>query len=296
MTLGKANNETEISIKDAYMQYTGFDGVKIKIGNVLFPFSREQLTSSKKQQLVERTFVGDHNYGTPGRNLGLHASGHNGDKKITWAASVSQASIDPSSSKLDFDSPVNKNDDFNEGWIFGGRVDFHPFGRLKLSQGDFKSDMKATIGIAAFNWSNDGDIEDQTAASNDISDVTGYELSAGFRISGVSIDAQYNRFSADTADANRTAGLYKNGSTDLENWAIEGGYMAIPKKLELVLGYQSQDADNYAEEWNRTSVGVNWFIHKHDIKLQTSYRKGENIEGVKGKDENELFVQAQYVF
>ncbi|MEE9342564.1 MAG: porin [Gammaproteobacteria bacterium] len=294
--LGKANNENEISIKDAYMEYTGFDGIKIKIGNASFPFSRELLSSSKKQQLVERTFVGNHNYGTPSRNLGIHVSGHNTDKKITWGAAISQAAIDPSSSKLDFDSPVNAKDDFNEGWIFGGRVDFHPFGRLKFSQGDFKGDMKATIGLAAFTWSNDGDFEDKTAGSNDISDVTGFELSGAFRANGFSVDTQYNRFSADTSDVIRTSGLYENGSTDLESRAVEGGYMVMPGKLELVLGYQLQDADNYAEEWARTSVGINWFIHQHDIKLQTSYRLNDNMKGVKGNDENELFVQAQYVF
>ena len=56
------------------------------------------------------------------------------------------------------------------------------------------------------------------------------------------------------------------------------------------------DADNYDEVWTRTSFGANYFIHKNDVKLQASYRIGSNLNGVKDNDENELFVQAQYVF
>ena len=37
-------------------------------------------------------------------------------------------------------------------------------------------------------------------------------------------------------------------------------------------GYESQDADNYAEAWNRTSLGANYFFSKnHDIKLQATF-------------------------
>ncbi len=63
--------------------------------------------------------------------------------------------------------PSTANDDFNEGWIVGGRVDFHPFGALKFSQGGFSGKQKATIGIAAFNWSNDGDNNDPTRSKPD---------------------------------------------------------------------------------------------------------------------------------
>ncbi|MEC4684969.1 MAG: porin [Nitrospirota bacterium] len=300
--MGKAEGDNEIAIKDAYMQYKGFPNIKIAVGNKNFPFSREFLTSSKKQQLVERTFVGDHNYGTPDRNVGVHLTGHNNDKKLTYGFSVASASIDPDANKLDFDTPVNRNADFNEGWIVGGRLDYHPFGNLKFAQGDFKRKTKATIGVAVFTWNNDDDNNTYIAAPDedekkfDVDKVTGFELSGAFRSSGLSVDAEYNLFKADTVDANVTKGIYKNGSTDLKNYSIEGGYMIVPDKLEIVAAYQAQDADNYADVWTRTSVGTNWFIQKHDIKMQLTYRMGKNLKGVSNDDENELFLQAQYVF
>jgi hypothetical protein len=70
----------------------------------------------------------------------------------------------------------------------------------------------------------------------------------------------------------------------------------IGQTIELVAGYQTQDADGYATAWNRTSIGANWHINKHDIKFQLSYRMGENLDGVENNDEDELFLQTQFVF
>ena len=295
--MGKAEGENEIAVKDAYFQYKGMTNAKLTIGNANFPFSREFLTSSKYQQLVERTFVGDHNYGTPDRNVGIHMTGNTESKKVTWGASGTIASIDPDNKKLDFDTPVNRNDDFNDGFMIGGRVDFHPFGKLKFSQGDFSGKTKATIGVAAFSWGNDGDNNTYAPGDSkaDVDSVTGVEVSGAFRSSGFSVDAQYNTFDADTVLAGITDGIYKNGTTTLTNAAIEGGYM-INNTIEIVAGYQTQDADGYATAWNRTSVGANWFINKHDTKVQLTYRMGENLDGVENADEDEVFLQTQFVF
>ncbi len=304
--LGKSSNDNEIVIKSAYMQYTGIENVKVTVGNSHTPFSRETLTSSKKQQLVERTFVGDHNYGSPDRNLGIHVKGTTSDKKIGWAVSAASASIDPDDDKLDFDTPVNKSDDWNEGWLAGARLDFHPLGHLAMAQGDFKRDeTKATISVAAFSWNNDDDNNTHTDATTglddgkgkpDVDTVTGYEISGALRTAGISIDAQYNSFDVDLKDSSVTAGMYKDGSSNLTSLAIEGGYMIIPSKLEVVAGYEVQDADNYKTEWTRSSVGANYFIKKYDIKVQATYRIGEGIKGKKDNDLNEFFAQAQYVF
>ena len=200
--------------------------------------------------------------------------------------------------KLDFDTPVNRNEDFNDGFMIGGRIDFHPFGKLKFAQGDFAGKTKATIGVAAYQWDNDSDNNTYlpTATTKaDVDSVTGLEISGAFRTAGFSIDAQYNSFDADTVENRFNGGLYKNGSTTLTNAAVEGGYM-INNTIEIVAAYQTQDADGYATSWDRTSAGVNWFINKHDTKVQLSYRMGENLNGVEDANEDEVFLQTQFVF
>ncbi len=303
--MGKASGDNEIDLKDAYLQYKGFENMKIIVGNYSFPFSREWLTSVKYHQLVERTFAGDHNYGAPARQLGVHLTGETLSKKITYRASVASACIDPDVKKLDFDTPANFVDDWNQGWILGGRIDFHPLGQIKFSQADFSRKALAVVGISAFTWNNDDDNNTYTdldtgisesISKADVDSVTGFEISAGVRGGGFSADAEYNTFNVDTVDAAFNGGLFESGETRLTTWVVEGGYMIMPGRLEVVAGYQSMDADSYDEEWTRSSIGLNWYIKGHDIKLVSTYRMGKNLNGKTDKDVNELFLQAQYVF
>jgi phosphate-selective porin len=303
--MGKASGDDEVNLKDAYLQYSGFDGIKISVGNRSFPFSREWLTSIKYQQLVERTFVGDHNYGAPARQLGVHLAGEMPGRKITYGASVASACIDPDATRLDFDTAANVADDWNQGWMVGGRVDFHPWGQVKFSQGDFSGKPLAAIGIAAFSWRNDDDNNTYTDASTDratsekkadVKSVAGFEISTAVRGGGLSVDAEYNIFTVDAVDETFSGGLFENGETRLTTWSVEGGYMIMPGRLELAAGYQSMDADTYSDPWTRTSVGVNWFVKGHDIKFVSTYRMGKRLNGKAGNDVDELFLQAQYVF
>jgi hypothetical protein len=292
--MGKASGDNEVSVKETWMQYSGWNNMTLKIGNSSFPFSREFMTPYTKQQLVERTFVGDLNYGTPDKNVGLHLRGQNGDKKLTYRASASIGSVQSDSAKLRFNTPVNDLTGYTDGYMIGGRIDYHPLGFVKFMQGDFSGTTRFTIGAAAYAWNNDGDIV-TTSPAEDVDSITALEISGAFRSHGFSIDAQYNNFDSELVDATQTGGLYRNGKTTLNNAAIEGGYM-FGNKIELVAGYQSQDADNYASSWNRTSVGANWFIKGNDIKVQLTYRIGENLDGVSGKDKDEIFLQTQFDF
>ena len=292
--IGKAKADNELSVKESWMQYSDSKTFKMRIGNSSFPFSREFMTPFAKQQMVERTFVGDLNYGTPDKNTGLHFYGNNNDKSITWRASTVIALMEPNDKKLRFGTPVNKPANYNEGFMIGGRVDYHPLGYLPFSQGDFSGKTRATIGVAAYSWRNDNDslVNDATVGA-DIDSVTAFEISGAYRGAGMSVDWQFNRFEAETVQAGVNDGLYRNSQTTLTNAAIEGGYM-LNNKLELVAAVQVQDADGYATQWKRTSVGANWFINNIDTKIALTWRQGKNLDGVANKDKDELFLQAQF--
>jgi len=187
------------------------------------------------------------------------------------------------------------DDDFLQGDMAGARAEIFPLGYFKPSQGDFKGDVKCAFAVAGFTWVND---EDQNTGNvtQDVDNVTGFEVSAAFRAAGFSLDAEYNSIQAELNDASVTDGIYMNGESTIETYAVEGGFMVWPETVELVAGYQSMDADNYETAWTRTSVGLNYYVKKHDIKYQLTYRMGENVDGENGVEEDELFVQAQYVF
>jgi len=289
--LGKSKNE----VKDNYIEYKGYDKIKLRIGNSVVPYSSEQLTSSKYQQLIERTFVGNHNFGSPDRGVGIFL--YSKSDKISWDSSITNQAQDPSNWKLDFDTPIsqNKGSDWSEGWMVASRVGFHPFGVVKMSQGDLNGSMQLAFFLSGFSWSNDGDNLDSTR-QDDVDSVSGLEVSSLFRKGGLSLDLQYNSFNSDLVDRGVSKGLYLNSSTELNSWAIEGGYMIVASKFELVLGLQSQNADGYASDWERRSVGLNYYVDGHNMKYQATFRQNQNENGTSGSDKDELFFQCQYVF
>lgn len=302
--MGKAEGSNELSVKDAYIRYSGWSGHKLYVGNVDFPFSREYLTSSKKTTLVERGFAGDHNYGTPDKNLGIKLTGAVAGGKFGYAFGLANASVDPDHSKLDFDTPMNRNADFNEGTMAGGRISIAPLGAVKFTQGYNSGGLRFAVELGGFGWNNDDDnntstdaLGNHTGGTNpDVNKATGAEAVLAVRGYGLSLDVQGNKFKAETIDAAYTGGLYNLGEAELSQAHAEAGFMVWPNRLELAGGVQSQDADTYVEEWKRRSIGLNYFIHGHDLKIQATYRKNYNISGVADNDSSELFVQTQYVF
>lgn len=290
--------KSDVVIKDAYFQYKGFNHAKVSLGNHNFAFSRELLTSSKYQQIVERTFVGDHNYGTPDRQPGVHLTAKNPDK-FDWQVSLAVASHDPDDKKLDFEPSIqiDKGSDWSDGFMLGGRFEFQPLGPVKYKQGDLGKDMKKWyVGLGAYTWSNDDDNLDPTRSKADLDSSTGFEIGVGGRYKGFSADLQYNSFDAELITKGISSGIYKNSETTLESMALEAGYMIVANRFEIIAGYQTQDADNYADEWVKTTFGFNYFIEKHDVKVQVAFDSGENKDGAVGNDVDDLYVQFQYVF
>lgn len=302
--------DDEIDIKDAYLQYQGFPIGDITIGSHFVPFSREQLTSSNYQQLVERTFVGDSNFGVPSRQVGVSLRGGAIlEEMLQYAVGYYKAGIDPSTSAIDFDTTFDDSTEYS-GDLIGGRLDFYPFGAFDLKQGDFEHTPSPLIAVAVngYTWSNDDD--DVSDAATDYDEIQGYGADAALRWIGFSVDVAYQTFTSETIDPTVTDGLVLNGEGDFDTYAIKGGYM-IPFGsgfIEPVVGYQVLDADAIAEKDERISGGVNYFFNEHNDKIQFTYEVGSNVfatdnasdndvnETAVGDDQDRLFLQFQHLF
>lgn len=305
---GKSLDADEVAVKDAYMQYTGFKNHKLFIGNSKTPFSREFLASSKRQQTVERIFVGQHNFGNPDRMLGFRLDGHNNNKKLAWKLAFGGENHDPDVRRVDMDSPVQDQSDWNEGLVYAARIDFFPWGAIPYDQADFKREpIKAGFAAAVFGWNDDGDVNTHTEnidgvetctseSKCDLDNSSGWELSAGLRGRGFSVDLEYNQIVADLIDRSFTGGLYVDGSSTLKKWQLEAGYMLANVPLELVWKHDSFDADGFDRKWEGDDLALNYFFNKHKAKVQFVYRLGRNVLGVDGDDRDTFIMQWQFVF
>lgn len=299
------SDEQDADTKDAYIQYTGFDWGVITVGNQYVPFSREVLTSSKRQQLVERTLVGNHNFGVPDRQLGVTLSG--GDDWFQYTVGGFKAGIDNSINRIDFESPVSQptDGDFYVGNLLAGRLNWTPLGDFKMAQGAFGSPTRFALGVNAYAWSNDGDTVDpaKDGTANDgrlYDDIKGFGVDAAFRSGYWSVDAAYQVYSAKSVDPGFSGGLIESGEADFVTYMVKGGYMVLPGTLETVASYTVLDAEAYAEEGQRVAFGLNWFLNGHKDKIQLTYELGYDVISTQGNtaigdDQSVLYLQFQHV-
>jgi len=305
---GKSLDADEVAVKDAYMQYIGLQNHKIFIGNSKTVFSRESLTSSKRQQTVERWFVGQHNFGNPDRMLGFRLDGNSDSKRIEYKFNIGGESFDPDNRRMDFDTPVNDAGDFNLGWVGAGRLTFFLTEPFKRDQGDFtRGSLKFAVEGAAFYWTNnDNDLAyteeiDGVQICNseskcDLDNANGWELSGGLRGHGFSVDLEYNQIQGEMIANNVNSGMYVDGKTTVKKWQFEGGYMLSNLPLEFVYKRDSMDTDGYEKKWYANDFGINYFFNKHKTKVQFIFRDESNVNGVDGENRQQVVTQWQFVF
>lgn len=310
---GDASDDPEV--KDAFIEYSGLTTGRITVGNFTTPYSREQLTSSKRQQFVERTVVGDHNFGVPDRQLGAMYS--LGNDRVQGDIGLFQAGVDPSFGKVDFESNVSSDAEYF-GKLAAGRLNFTPLGEVDdYRQGAFGVEPGLGIGVNAFTWRNDDDVALDTV-DEQYDNITGYGVDAAFRVGYFSADAAYQFTDAGTrGDVARTGLVDGNGDAKFSTVLLKAGYMIVPTRLEFVAGFSGlkPDDDYYADDGTaidgmdkRYSAGLNYFFNKHNAKIQLTYEMGRNVlyadnandqvrqPAALGDDQNRLFLQFQQVF
>jgi hypothetical protein len=71
----------------------------------------------------------------------------------------------------------------------------------------------------------------------------------------------------------------------------------IGQTIELVAGCRLPDPGcrRLRKRLESYFSGRQLFLKKHDIKFQLPYRMGENLDGVENTNEDEVFLQGQYV-
>ena len=111
-----------------------------------------------------------------------------------------------------------------------------------------------------------------------------------------SVDAEANGFSAETNGSGVTSGIVDNGEAEVRTFNIEGGYMIVANRWELVAGHSTEDADAWNEAETQTGLGVNRFFSGHDNKLQFSVIRTSDAGGVQGADSTDAYLQLQHAF
>jgi len=279
---GTTGKSPSAAVENAWLDYTIVPELATRAGLYDVPFSRDALTSDSKLLFMDRSLIKDAltSFGLADNGIGVMGRGRplagrmeyavgafNNDKfdglgtsnaRTGWVMPVGRIAVD----LLD-PAPQGGYADYRASYVGQGR-------RLTIgANGEW-------LGNAKINSGNTRQEFDIFAAGTDLF----------FNLGPYTLQAEYDWFR-------------QTGNVDRSNhgWFVQGGYLLEPLNqrladvapwfpaLELAARYQDVDAKTATgatapkSDEQRTSLGMNAYIHDHNLKIQTdvSFRQVEHV-------------------
>ncbi len=265
-------------LEDANINYDltkGKKAVMIKAGQFKVPFGRQELTSSGSQQFVDRAAVS--NTFARGRDIGVQLWGTPYAGKIDWRIGVFNGN----------GRTVARND--NDNLQLDARLAWQPFGDVKYSESGFEGTDRFLFAVAG---EYEASVREVAAAGTAVAHqndqtITGFDVVAkyrGFSFYGELFDRENDR---------------NKGFSDFDDAGVilQAGYFIVPNRLEIALRAAELDPNSNIDDNERTENGIafNWFLNKHNHKLQADYRMIED-KARASSDDKEIRLQYQLIF
>ena len=248
-----------VSLDDAILSYRLNDLWKIDVGQFKVPFLREFLISSGRQQAVERSYI-KHVFNA-NRSQGMQLK-YGADR---WALLA-----------MVHDGTAAKNSAFasdRTDLALAARGEFLLAGEWSQFK-DFASWPDEGFGLllgAAIDYE-----VGETGVGTDTADFFKYTLDAGAEFGG------WNLYGALVGQHVKGNGSASFADADQFGFLVQGGVFIVPDKVDLFARYEYLDLDGVLydaavssmtpvtdDKINLVTVGMNYYIKKHTLKLTT---------------------------
>jgi len=285
--------------EDAYLSYKVAAPLTLQFGQFKPAQARQELTSAAKQLFPERSLAND--TFNLGRDQGLQASGSFADKMLAYRIGI-----------FNGNGPNIGNPDNHH--MVSGRFDLDPLGAYAYDEAGWTSDrLLLTLG-ASGTWNEVGanDVGNKFGTDNDVMDVTlglddltaaeftaayGDELTWLLWTSNLNARWLGATFAAEYYHLNADPDLGADWNAD--GYYVQAGYQLIPNTLEVAARYSEVTSDeaNAAVTFDKahTQFGINYYLQKHNAKLQADYTQIED-QLAAGKDDQIFRLQAQLYY
>lgn len=297
----------KFTLKDAYLNILS-KRFNIYIGQKHVPFSREALNSSKYLQMVERSRSSEF---APFRQMGVGLHGFLLNKKIEYSVGVYNGAVDSSSLSQLSNNMLNKVKIFhidvgaskdNNKFLYAGRVDFHPFGYMKMQQSYLESLEHSLLSFGInFYSSDDSPSKGHSVGVAELKKTSAYGGDAAFKFKGFACTFELiHRNLSWWNSVDQVQDAAQNTFT------LQGGYMVIPKRIELTARYEFVNFDKdklllgphgqNRDKW--LTFGLNYFFEDHHMKIQLNYilKNEEMSPAFTEPQNNTLLIQFAYYF
>ncbi len=268
---------SSVTLEDFYVDYRILEWLSLQGGQYKVPFNRQELTSSGSQQFVDRAITNE--AFALGRDQGVMVHSFVLSDYMEYALGIFNG------------NGRNKSSNENNGHMIAGRLAFYPMGKFKMyseSDTDFSPSPKAGIGVAGLYNAKVSFKEDDETFIKDVTELTADGI---IKWRGLSLAGDYFMATTDVRDGEK---IKSNG------FNIQAGAFLIPKHLEVALRFAVVDPDVDADDDTEQEIagGINYFIQKHNLKLQADYAR--LIEEQPGDEptlmDNRVRLQFQIIF
>lgn len=297
------SSATNVDLRDAYVNITHLSWANILAGQTTV-FTRQFLTSSSAQQMIDRSATGDEfRFQGDERKRGVAVHSKNIlDGKIDYLVGV-------------YNPTVRFTDNTINTMLYMARASYYPFGpyvSYEESDLEYTESFKAHIG-GGIGFEQIG--QNESNSDEDEIDQTQLLGEFGFKYRGLSLVGEYHNRKRKVLDpleaADLGAGFAAVSATESLNdqgFFVQGGYFIIPKKLEIAGRYELIDFGRQNPESGTLGLvdnkrfytaGLNYFLHGRDHKVQINYiHREEELSGsfFGDNDENVFLTQYQIYF
>lgn len=269
-SVGKAGSDPKAVVENAWIQFDSIPHARVRAGLYDLPFSRIALTSDSKLLFIDRGLIKDAltDFGLADNTIGLLLHGRPFEGRVGYSIGI-------------FD-----NDKFERVGSLGRRSakSLMPAGRLTFSfldpepPGGYADYRSSYIGQEGqrFDVGANGAYLRNAQDGSEKFDLIAWGVDAFFSSGPYTLQAEYDWFQQDSRGPQPSITNY--------GWFVQGGYLlewlhervvqTVPwlPQLELAARYQDLDADSVINErlhW--TSLGMNFYIRQHNLKIQTDY-------------------------
>lgn len=238
----------KVGLKDYYLNYAFTDGLELRLGQWKKPFSRQQITSSGRLELIDRAPT-DRAFGA-GRDTGLLL--HNDYEEVEgfeWAVGIFNGAGE--NVVPDVWQPL--------GLV---RIGYGNFGKGRYSEGDLEcADKPESCGLrwaVAASVAADGSMPKDGDKGQVVSEFDLILKASGFALTGA--------FFVDYDLGAEAAG----GGMDKLGFYAQASYFLPGPQLLPALRFASIMPDDEADPTTRElTLGIGWLPRKHSVKWQT---------------------------
>ena len=267
--LSNTSGDKDNKVKDAVIEIDKNPLLVLKMGQFKSPFSLQELTSSGRQQFVDRAITNAKF--APGRDQGFMLWGATEKKFFGYSAGV-------------FNGGGEAKAQDDQGLMYVARVWIDPFGEYKLAESandaPEKGILHAGLGLRAGEAIKGAPTP---GVFEDPDDEIAYNLELAWKWRRWFATGEYFMMTDEVTDRDPNSPTYLSSLPDVDSkgWHAQVGFMVVPKTAEVALRYATVDPDeDVADDGvSEARAAFGWYFQGHNLKVQADYGQVKFSEG-----------------